>query len=129
MKDAKLWRRILSEGVKCNSPDIVPMGTRSEMVGQIAVAPIIVDSRPRDELAEEGMAWRWDVYRKCSIPFGEFWIEGHTSGNKLWGALVTTVTFPKGKTYEIPEGGWLVGCSTFIAAESSPVVFTGVVRT
>lgn len=87
MKGAHLWKRILNNGIVCRSPD-VSREQLNTLQGRVVKATIIVDSRPRDERAEEGMPWRWDTYTKIVFPFNEFWVEGCTTEKMLWGSLV-----------------------------------------
>lgn len=90
MKNAELWKRVLHSGIKVVSPDWTPLMSEQHQQA-IMKAEIIVDSRPRDELAELGMAWRWQRYKGVTSPFGRFWVEGTTlnPGGELdlWGVL------------------------------------------
>lgn len=92
MKHAALWKRILHEGIQCSSPEYGKAEFLDPMAAEIIRAPIIVDSRIRDEDAEEGRPWRWDEYKNVSIPFDLFWSECEVRGTRIGqcvcGALV-----------------------------------------
>jgi len=103
MKHATLWKRILNEGI--TNPGIPESGKR-EIQRMIINAPIIVNPITVDALGMEGEDWGWEKYTSVSIPFNEFWIEGHDNRGTNSGALVT--------------GGWhdkqWVGCAHIVIA-------------
>lgn len=81
MKEAKLWKQILHQGVQCRGEDKSDL---DRICHNVLCSPIIVDSRPRDEDKEEGSAWNWGRFKGISFPFEIGWIEGHTiQGNRF----------------------------------------------
>lgn len=113
MKGALLWKRILNEGlgnVGMNRPDL------DMLARKVLTAPIIVDSRFRDEAAEEGTPWKWGIYKSLAVPFDHFWAEGSTLAGHLWGTLVTV--HRKGKLS-------CLDVATFAADQLYPPCFMG----
>lgn len=84
MKEAKLWKRILHEGIQARSN-----WDCASLAHDILVSPIIVDARPslRKEHNES-------VFSRLSFPFDKFWLEGPADNpngdhsNWRWGAYV-----------------------------------------
>lgn len=84
MRGAKLWKRILNEGL--NGCSIFAYGEEDSFLSHLLTRPIIVDTRPYNMPKEvEGL------FSGIAIPFKEFWIEFDDAfGNSFGGYFINT---------------------------------------
>jgi hypothetical protein len=117
MKNAKLWKRILHEGVFDHGEAKLRAVTHD-----IITAPIVVDTRPH---CEEDVIGRHVLYKEMkplAVPFDRFWIEQPSSSNGI--ELLAGMYF-RGK---FTKKGWEGSVAGFQTDASTPVAFVGVAR-
>lgn len=111
MNYARLWKRILHEGLRvppgmipANRPDYVQNVTKLILQSPIIVDPVV---QPMGEYD-----YNWNRYVSMSIPFDRFWVEGQLGGpDELWGTKVSAIRIEDdcpASLKKVDVGGWVL---------------------
>lgn len=116
MKNAQLWKRILNEGIY-NWGISAIADSMQQYATRIATAPIIVDSRPCDDMANAGKPVNFAQFKDIAVPFPTFWVEQGLKDSTMISGVLFDGT--------IGELGWTGEVVIFTTDANCPAAFQG----